>query len=194
MPPKKQVPSIPPKGLLAIAQAARSLPPVDRVSAMQVIQFLEGTLSIDGAGIPSVVCMLAVVSDGAYPPMDRRVVAGLRTLGHIGQLDVDKLESGEPEEFGEVYVNKVIPAWVKARKSKSAEDVDHAWGAAGMRGIEPRLRRVGRGGRRGAVITQTAHCALEGALARTPRRSPDCTGSQREPACCENQRSTTFPK
>ena len=82
---KKQVPPVAPKGLLAIAKAARSLPPVGRVSANQIVKFLESTVSIHGAGIPTVVCMLAVESEGAYPPMDRRVIAGLRKLGHIGQ-------------------------------------------------------------------------------------------------------------
>ena len=82
---KKQVPAIPPNGLLAIAKAARALPAVGRVSANQICKFLESTVSIHGAGIPTVVCMLAVESDGAYPPMDRRVVAGLRKLGRISQ-------------------------------------------------------------------------------------------------------------
>ena len=93
---KKQVPAIPPNGLLAIAKAARALPAVGRVSANQICKFLESTVSIHGAGIPTVVCMLAVESEGAYPPMDRRVVAGLRKLGHISKADADKLESGEP--------------------------------------------------------------------------------------------------
>ena len=120
---KKQVPPVPPKGLLAIAKAARALPAVGRVSANQIVNFLESTVSIHGAGIPTVVCMLAVESEGAYPPMDRRVVAGLRKLGRISQLDADKLESGEPADLADVYVRKVIPAWIKERKSQSAEDV-----------------------------------------------------------------------
>jgi len=78
--------------------------------------------------------LLAVESEGAYPPIDRRVLAGLRTLGHIGRLDAGTLESGEPAEIAEVYVKKINPAWIKARKSQSAEVVDHACGAAGMLG------------------------------------------------------------
>jgi len=131
---KKQVPPVPPKGLLAIAKAARALPAVGRVSANQIVKFLEDTVSIHGAGIPTVVCMLAVESEGTYPPMDRRVVAGLRKLGRISQTDADKLESGELADFADVYVRKVIPAWIKERKSQSAEAVDHGWGLAGMRG------------------------------------------------------------
>ena len=131
---KKQVPPVPPKGLLAIAQAARLLPAVGRVSANQIAKFLESTVSIHGAGIPTVVCMLAVESEGAYPPMDRRVVAGLLQLRHITRAEADGLESGELVEFAHVYVTKVIPAWIKARKSQSAAAVDHSWGAAGMRG------------------------------------------------------------
>ena len=110
------------------------LPSVGRVSTKQITQFLEDTVSIHGAGIPTVVCMLAVVSDGAYPPMDRRVVAGLRRLKYIGKSDADALESGEPAEFAEAYVAKVIPAWIKERKTLSAEAVDHRWGSAGLRG------------------------------------------------------------
>jgi len=131
---KKQVPPVPPRGLLAIAKAARALPAVGRVSANQICQFLESTVSIHGAGIPTVVCMLAVESEGTYPPMDRRVVAGLRKLGYINKAGAEKLESGEILEFASVYVAKVIPAWIKARKSQSAEAVDHGWGSAGLRG------------------------------------------------------------
>ena len=131
---KKQVPPIPPKGLLAIARAARALPAVGRVSANQIQKFLEDTVSVHGAGIPTVVCMLAVVSEGCYPPMDRRVAAGLLRLKYIGKADADKLESGEPLEFAEVYVAKVIPAWTKERKSLSAEAVDNRWGSLGLRG------------------------------------------------------------
>jgi len=131
---KKRVPPIPPNGLLAIAKAAWALPAVGRVSADQVEKFLKDTVSIHGAGIPTVVCMLAVESEGSYPPMDRRVVAGLRKLGYIGKADADKLESAELAEFAVVYVRKVIPAWIKERKSQSAEAVDHGWGSAGLRG------------------------------------------------------------
>lgn len=131
---KKQVPPVPPKGLLAIAKAARALPSASRVTANQISRFLDATVSIHGAGIPTVVCMLAVESKGSYPPMDRRVIAGLRRLKYIGKADADKLESGEPLEFAEVYVAKVIPAWIKERTSRSAEAVDHRWGSAGLRG------------------------------------------------------------
>jgi hypothetical protein len=133
---KKQVPPVPPKGLLAIARAARALPAVGRVSAKQIHKFLEETMSIHGAGIPTVVCMLAVESDGSYPPMDRRVVAGLRKLGRISKADADKLESGDPAAFAQVYVRKVVPAWIKERKSQSAEAVDHGWGLVGLKGKE----------------------------------------------------------
>jgi electron transfer flavoprotein alpha/beta subunit len=104
------------------------------VSTNQIQRFLEDTVSIHGAGIPTVVCMLAVVSEGAYPPMDRRVAAGLRKLRRISKADAEKLESGEPAEFAEVYVRKVIPAWIKERKSSSPEAVDHGWGSADLRG------------------------------------------------------------
>ena len=62
------------------------------------------------------------------------VAAGLRKLDHISKSDVDKLESGEPAEFSNVYVRKVIPAWIKERKSRGPEAVDHGWGSAGLRG------------------------------------------------------------
>jgi hypothetical protein len=68
----------------------------------------------------------------------------------------DKLESGEPAEFAEIYVRKVIHAWIKERKSQSPEAVDHGWGSAGLRGTEAPLPRgwagrigEGRAGDRG---------------------------------------------
>jgi len=43
--------------------------------------------------------MLAVVSEGSYPPMDRRVVTGLRKLRRISKADADKLEFGSPRSL-----------------------------------------------------------------------------------------------
>jgi hypothetical protein len=128
---KKQVPPIPPLGLLAISKAARALPPAGRVSSNRIRQFLENPVEIQGAGIPTVICMLAVERRGSYPPIDRKVVAGLRVLRYIGKADADKLESGDPVDFADVYVAKVIPAWIKERKTRSAEAVDHRWASAG---------------------------------------------------------------
>ena len=128
---KKQVPPVPPIGLLKISNAARALPPAGRVSSNQIRKFLEDTVTIHGAGIPTVICMLAVERRGSYPPMDRKVVAGLCALQYIGKAEAAKLESGDLIDFADVYVEKVIPAWIKERKTRSAEAVDHRWGSAG---------------------------------------------------------------
>jgi hypothetical protein len=128
---KKQVPPIPAGELLAISKAARALPPARQVTAKHILQFLQITLSIHGAGIPTVICMLAVESEGTYPPFDRKVLAGLRKLRHINATDTKRLESGEPHEFAETYVAKVVPAWIEERKTRSAADVDDRWGSAG---------------------------------------------------------------
>jgi hypothetical protein len=129
-----RVPPIPPNGLLVIARKAKALPAAGRVSANHILKFLEATVSIHGAGIATVICMLAVLRNSSYPPYDQKVAAGLRKLGYISKPEADKLESGEPAEFAEVYVRKMIPAWIMERKVLSAEAVDYRWGSAGLRG------------------------------------------------------------
>ena len=73
----------------------------------------------------------AVERRSPYLRIDRKVVAGLRALRYIGKADAAKLESGDLIDFADVYVAKVIPAWIKERKTRSAEAVDHRWGSAG---------------------------------------------------------------
>jgi len=49
---KKQVPPVPTRGLLAICEAIKRLPPSQVATARDVLAYLESTLCIHGAGIP----------------------------------------------------------------------------------------------------------------------------------------------
>lgn len=128
---KKQVPPIPTLGLLAIHRAIKSLPDADAVTAAQVCTFLDSTLMIHGAGIPTLICMLAVESGGHYPPMDRKVASGMLAKNVISAADVRRLCGKVPMTFSEVYVAKVIPAWLESLIGRSPEEADNYWGNGG---------------------------------------------------------------
>lgn len=117
--------------LLKIANAAKAMPPSGRVSVTQLKAFLDRLLAIHGAGIPTLICMLAVAKRGKYPPIDRKVANGLLRLRYISERDAKSLVSTSTQRFADVYVSKVIPAWIGERKLRSAEEVDQSWGRAG---------------------------------------------------------------
>lgn len=128
---KKQIPPIPPKQLLAISIAARAMPHAAKVQASDMTKFLEGGLKHHGAGIPTLVCMLAVESGGEFPPMDRKFAAGLAAKGKVTQAERKLLTGKNPSRFAKIYIEKVLPVWRNTRLKFSAEDADNYWGNAG---------------------------------------------------------------
>ena len=137
---KMTVPIIAPANLLEISKRAKMLVRVlsrsnhcDRVKKQNVAKFLDDSLAYRGAGILTVICILAVVSDGEYPPMDRYVANGLLSKKKITEIQKKKLLAKSNEDFADVYVGKVIPAWRQERKNRTPQEIDDFWGAAGKK-------------------------------------------------------------
>jgi len=128
---KKRIPPIPPLQLLAISKSATTMPTAAKAKVSDVIKFLISGLKHHGAGIPTLICMLAVETKGAYPPMDRKFAAGLVAKNKVTAAEAKKLTGSNPATFASVYVGKVLPAWRDSRKMLSAEAADNYWGSAG---------------------------------------------------------------
>jgi hypothetical protein len=76
--------------------------------------------------------MLAVVSKGAFAPMDQKLAAGLLKLGYIEDHGAEALNSANVEDFAAVYVGEVIPRWRDARShGEEPRAIDDRWSRAG---------------------------------------------------------------
>lgn len=128
---KKNAPPIAAKSLLQISKAAKAIPSPKDVKAKEIEQYLQGGLDHLGAGIPTLICMLAVESNGDYPPIDRKFAAGMKRGKKISANEVGHLVAKDIVKFAKVYVEKVIPAWRESRKGRSPEQADNFWGRGG---------------------------------------------------------------
>lgn len=128
---KKRIPPIPPHQLLEISKAAKAMPAAATVNVSDVACFLKAGLKHHGAGIPTLICILAVETQGAYPPMDRKFAAGLVAKQKVTPNERDALIGTHVKKFAEIYVQKVLPAWRESRKELSSEAADNYWGSAG---------------------------------------------------------------
>lgn len=127
---KKQAPPVPVNGLLAIAEAIRQMPRAKDATPGRVCRYLEATICHHGVGIPTAICMLAVMTDGDYAPVDCKFVAGMRAKKVLSKADEVDLNGKPIVAFAEVYVAKVLPAWAASRKRRSPEEADNYWGSA----------------------------------------------------------------
>ena len=142
---KKQIPPIAPADLLRIAERAGALPRA-RVATSEDIQDYLLESKCLGAGIATLICMLAVESRGDYPPIDWKFAAGMRAKNKISDREVRALTGKGISAFADAYVSKVIPAWRQSRKTRSPEEADCYWGrgASKKQPTSRRRRRVSR--------------------------------------------------
>ena len=73
---KKNTPPVPIKSLLEISAQAKKLPVASKATSKKLAAYLESTLLLRGAGITTLICMLAIEKNGSYPPMDRKFAQG----------------------------------------------------------------------------------------------------------------------
>ena len=126
---KMQATPIPPHNLLGISKAAKSMPPIKKATTANVANYIKNC-RCPGGGIKTLMCMLAVETEGKYPPMDRKFAAGLLARKKVTPKEFMSLESNNPDEFAEIYVRKVIPAWIAARRTRSPKAADNYFAAA----------------------------------------------------------------
>ena len=128
---KKRTPPIPIARLPELAEKLKSAPDPEMVDPHGFAAYLN-EICVYGVGIKTAVCMLAVVSKGAFPPMDQKLAAGLHKLGHITESVAEALNSGKVEDFAAVYVGKIIPLWRDARsQGEEPRAIDDRWSGAG---------------------------------------------------------------
>lgn len=124
---KKRTPPAPISNLVAIARTIRTLPR-DKPLSEEEFSRLVQSISTYGIGIKTAVCMLAVLSEGAFAPMDDKVSTGLLALKLVDESDQRALNGQSLSRFTTAYVQKVLPAWRSARqRGIPAQAIDEAW-------------------------------------------------------------------
>ncbi|KZY33591.1 hypothetical protein A3754_08420 [Alcanivorax sp. HI0083] len=131
---KKNVPPVPISGLLEISNLAKGMPDAVSATKEDIENFIGLAKRFNGAGVPTVICMLAVETDGDYPPMDRRFSSGLEKKGIVSKAYRKSLKGGSIKKFSRVYVEKVIPAWKESLKGRTPQEADNYWGRGGSDG------------------------------------------------------------
>jgi hypothetical protein len=138
---KINVAPIAPENLLAISAAINAMPSVETVGQEDVYNFLTAGIQHAGAGIAILICMLAAEKAGEYPPIDRKVLAGLQehdkaaAEAYIKAAKIIKRKASKSSirDFSSVYVDKVLPVWRLLRKAHSPQSADNYLAAIGGR-------------------------------------------------------------
>jgi hypothetical protein len=131
---KKQIPPIAHSDLLKIWEHMKALPRARAVESKGIETYLRQGSKVLGAGIATLICMLAVERKGNYPPMDRKFAAGMRARNKISASEFDDLTGKSYSAFAETYVRKVIPAWRQSRKTRSPKEADWYWANSAKKG------------------------------------------------------------
>jgi hypothetical protein len=145
---KINVPPITPKHLLRVSKAIDAMQRGAAGTAARLEQFLvalsEDAGGSDGSGIRVLICMLAVKSNGLYSPIDRKIAAGLRSLGIVTPREERILNGTNPRTFSGAYYAKVLPAWRKALMGRDPREVDEEWGEIGSKLLVKRRQAARR--------------------------------------------------
>ena len=131
---KKNTPPVPIKGLLEISKLAKSLPKANEIKNDEIETFISSAKKIYGAGIPTIICMLSVETEGDYPPMDRKFCSGLLNKKIITEQEQKSLKGSSTKKIAKLYKEKVIPAWFDSLKGRTSEQADNYWGRGGIDG------------------------------------------------------------
>ena len=123
-------PPVTPDSLLTILKCIREVP--SKATADDINKYLDTCTEIKGVRIPTLICMLAREKRGRFPPIDKKIIAGLKKLKKIDNKTANILASNHNAEFSKCYVKKVIPAWEDLRKKMNPKEADEYLMKAGF--------------------------------------------------------------
>ena len=129
---KKRTPPTPASALVCVASAFRDLlskDEPDHPEHFKTALCLARTQY--GLGIRTAIAMLAVLSNGDFPPIDEQTSRGLEAMGIITAGQRTALLGNSIERFCEVYLGPVLRQWRIARQElRKPKDIDESWANA----------------------------------------------------------------
>lgn len=124
---KKQVPPIPLANLIKIARLSENLPPSTEITVDRFEELLN-KLRCYGAGIKTIIAIIAKLSEGEYPPIDGNTLAGLHKKKIITYEELKSCNGRSRSKVAHIYVNKILPEWKKERdKGRLPKEIDEEW-------------------------------------------------------------------
>jgi len=124
---KKRTPPIPVADAIKMFNLLEQVPK-DCILNPKEFHQLVSKMDSWGAGIKTTVCIIAVMTDGRYPPLDKKIVHGARIRGIITAEEEKVLNGANLRSISEVYINKLVPLWTRdVERIRDPERVDKEW-------------------------------------------------------------------
>ncbi len=125
---KKRTPPIPVAYIINLVNVIEKLPPSSRISVQQFKKCLE-EIDCWGADIKTSICILSVLKNGQYPPLDWRIAKTARKKNVIDDKEEQSLNGKNKEKIAKIYIEKLLPLWRKELdKVKDPKSLDNNWG------------------------------------------------------------------
>ena len=125
---KKRTPPIPIPSIVRIIEVVEGLPDAADVTAEQFEEALK-EMNCYGAGLKTLICIVAVMKHGQYPPLDERIAKAARLKNAVTVAEEHELNGRNRTRMAQIYVSKLLPKWLEELEHESsAEALDNSWG------------------------------------------------------------------
>ena len=105
------------------------LPGPDQITPERFKECLE-SIRCWGADIKTAICILSVLREGQYPPLDWRIAKAARKKQVIDEKEEAALNGKNKRKIAEIYVEKLLPKWIaELDEVKDPKLLDNSWGA-----------------------------------------------------------------
>lgn len=124
---KKQAPPIPLKDLAKIAESSDKFSNIKTDDEFR--EKIEKLGKIYGCGVKTGIAIIAVISKGKYPPIDKKNLAGLCKKGVITKKEEKILNGKSYAKIASIYFDKILPEWKKdlPKNNNDPKLVDEKW-------------------------------------------------------------------
>lgn len=135
---KKRTPPIPIQEVIDLIEAIEEIPDPENNTPLKFEEFLQKVEKIWGTGFKTSICILSVLTEGKYPPLDANIIKAARIIsqnsnnGEIQEISTHEakvLNGTNREKLSKVYIGKLCPLWNQEleKNDKNPEKVDNMW-------------------------------------------------------------------
>lgn len=125
---KKRTPPIPISDIIKIVNAVECLPDPSEITVDKFKTCLEAIDSW-GADIKTSICILSVLKQGLYPPLDWRIAKTAKIKNIVTDNEEKTLNGKNKDKIASIYVKKLLKGWTKELEQiKDPKALDNQWG------------------------------------------------------------------